>query len=379
MKRIICILVILGICSICKTNASAMEMDADDSEQIISGYDFKEADQMLKENGYTGGFQELIREVLSENNKSDQGIFKILWNKICKVTGAEWKDQKGRWISVLTLALLSAFLSNFMNSFSKEGISEIGCLIVYLAILGLLFGAFMQMQALAEQYINLLSKFMKVTIPGLMIAVGVAGKSLSAAAFYEIALAVIYGVNWILIFLLLPMVQIYVGVSLVNGISKEDMFSKTTDMLETWISWILKTMVAVVIGVSVIRGMIIPSMDAFKNTSAGKILELFPVIGKANSLTQLLIGSGRIIKNGIGTAMLISLVVLCSVPLLKLTLFGLIYQGTSALIQPVTKQELSESILAIAKGTGFLMRIMLTQFVLFFVLISLICILTNLS
>lgn len=346
-------------------------------EKLLELFDFTKADQMLTENGQNKGIKETAKELMS--NEED-GFLGSLAEKIKDTLTNEFLNQKNSWLALIGLSFLSAFLVNFMNTFSSGNFFESSHLILYLAVMGLLFETFLRISQMAGAFLSCTSDFMKYVLPSLMIAVGIASGHLSSVGFYEIAFGVIACGNWIFTSLLLPLVQVYVSISIINGISKEDIFSKTAEVIENIVNWVLKSMIGIVVGLNLIKGMILPSVDAFRNSSVGKMASLIPGIGSgASAVTELFIGSGRIIKNGIGAAVLLGLVSLCVIPLLRLLLFSLLYQITSAVLQPVTNKQMTESIMATAKGAGLLLKILITEFVLFFLTVSLICILTNLS
>ena len=94
-----------------------------------------------------------------------------------------------------------------------------------------------QLSAALEGILN----FMNVLVPAYYIAVATATEASSAAMFYQIVLFVITLVERLLIYLILPGIQIYVLISLVNQLSREDFLSRMAELLKTCISWVMKT------------------------------------------------------------------------------------------------------------------------------------------
>ena len=89
--------------------------------------------------------------------------------------------------------------------------------------------------------------------------------ALSAAVFYE---GVFFGVadpvdssN-----ILLPAAEIYVLLRLVNHLSREEMLGKFAEFLKTVVSWALKTLLGLVAGLQVVRGLVAPVMDSLKRS-----------------------------------------------------------------------------------------------------------------
>ena len=85
--------------------------------------------------------------------------------------------------------------------------------------------------------------------------------ALSAAVFYEGVLLLVWLIQWILLNVLLPAAEIYVLLRLVNHLSREEMLGKFAEFLKTVVSWALKTLLGLVAGLQVVRGLVAPVMD----------------------------------------------------------------------------------------------------------------------
>ena len=64
----------------------------------------------------------------------------------------------------------------------------------------------------------------------------------------------------------LPAIKIYMAISLVNNISREDFLSGTTHVIENFINFVNKTMVGIVTGLHIIQGLLLPSVDTVSYT-----------------------------------------------------------------------------------------------------------------
>jgi stage III sporulation protein AE len=78
-------------------------------------------------------------------------------------------------------------------------------------------------------------------------------------------------------------------------------------------------MVGLVLGFHLIQSMVLPYVDSLKTGAVQKIIGVIPGIGQGvNSVAQMMLGSGVLIKNTIGAAGIILLLILSMIPLLKL-------------------------------------------------------------
>ena len=92
---------------------------------------------------------------------------------------------------------------------------------------------------------------------------------------------------------------------------------------------------------------------------------------------QVLLGSGALIKNGIGTVALIFLLLLCLVPILKLGIVAIMYQGAAAVVQPAADKRIVACISAVASGTKLLLKLVLYTLILFVVTVAIVCAASN--
>ena len=281
---------------------------------------------------------------------------------------------------VILTALFGALLSRFSEAFSKNGIGETGFYVTYLLLTSLLLGAFLSTKELGEELIRHMLQFMQVLIPVFFVAVAYAGGSVTALAFYQMVLLVIAAVLWLFLVILLPLIQVYVCLQLVNSLSREDFLSKAAELLETILEWSMRTLLGVVIGIHMIQGLVLPMVDSVKSAALRRAVSAIPWVGKGGeAVAQVLLGSGALIKNAIGMAALVVLVMICIIPVVKLGVIALLYQAAAAMLQPAADARLVESILAVSSGTRLVMRLVIHTLVLFMLTLAIICAVSNAS
>lgn len=275
-------------------------------EDLLGEMDFTEVEQMLDETlNEDISFEQMVRDLISGkvplNKETIRNLLEGTFLSEIKANGTSM-------VYVLLLAVLSAALTNFTRVFERSQTADISFYVVYLLLLAVLIQSFRTVNSVAEMVLGQMTEFMKMLMPTYMLTVAAAKGPTTATVFYELLIALIYGVNLVLFRILLPLCNVYVVLSLVNYISREDMLSKTADLIKTIIGWGLKTMMAVVIGLNIVQGLITPAVDTFKNTTAHKAITAIPGIGNTmNAVSEVVIGSGMLIKNGVGVGILIVL------------------------------------------------------------------------
>lgn len=367
-----------------ETVATAAETDTwGGLEQVIpEGLDdWSDLDRFLQqETGEAGRgitFSGLMKELLAGNGKAAGAMilsaFKdTLFQEISR--GSQMAGQ------LLALGLIGAVFANFSDIFTSSQISETGFFMTYLLAFTILAAGFADSVVIAKDVLEKQMEFLKVLIPAYFMTVAWAGGSLSSVAWYEVVLFLITAVQWLYVSMLVPVTQIYILLVMAGHITKEDMLSKLTDLLKTGVEWGTKSLIGIVLGFQVIQGLVLPYADSVHTAGVQKLLQVIPGIGQgASAVTKLMLGSGVLIKNTMGAAAVVILVLLSLVPVLKLLVLLLLYRGVAAVMQPVCDKRLVACISSVADGQKLLLGLVVSSLLLFVITIALICAGTNVS
>ncbi len=291
---------------------------------------------------------------------------------IGEILFGELKRQKTVAFSILTLLLGAAMFSNFAGIFEKSQVSDVSFYVIYLILFTMLTKAFFEMSLLAEEALEQLLTFMKLLMPAYLLAALLSSQTLGGAAFYELILTALSLIQWGMRYVILPAVNFYFLFTLLNHISGEDYLSKMAGLLKSAVEWLLKSMTAAILGLQAVQGVILPAVDAMKQTLLQKSGGSIPVIGEIfNHVTEMVLGAAVLIRNGVGTAGLIVLLFLCLSPALKLLVTGLTYRILAAGAQPVAEKRLMECLDGCGKGILLLLRVVLCTGMLFFLALAL--------
>lgn len=360
-----------------EADAYGEDMDVDAyGEDLLEDIEFDEIEELLDETFEEDiSFEQMVRDMIRGKIPIEKGLVGHLL-ETCFVS--EVKEHGRAMVYVLLLAVLSALLTNFTRIFERSQIADIGFYVVYLLLLAILIQSFQTVNSIAESVLGQMTEFMKLLMPVYMITIAAAKGGTTATVFYEFLIMLIYGVNFLLFRILLPLCNVYVVLGLVNYISREDMLSKLTGLIKQLIGWGLKTLLGVVIGLNVVQGLITPALDTFKTSTMHKAVSAIPGVGTTmNAVTEVVIGSGMLIKNGIGVGILVVLVLISLVPVLKVGVSMLLYKLVAAVIQPITDKRMSDCIHVVSEGTRLLLKCVITSLVLFFITVAILAVSTS--
>ncbi len=348
-----------------------------DGSDMISRYDFDEIDSMLEEifPREQLGFKETLMGILSGD--LDFSIH-LLGRLVADQLGYAFKSSRDSLIHMLVIALLAALFGNFSKVFKSRQISDISFYALYLLLIALAISSFEAVVDWVRGGIEALVAFMGVFCPLYFLAVSVARGSITSVAFYHIVLFLIFLTEVLILNFLLPMLHIYMMVRVLNYLSDEDYLSKFAELIEMAVSWILKTVLACIVGLNVIQGLISPAIDSVKRSAITRSAEAIPGIGDAiGGMAEVAIGTAVLVKNGIGMAGAVISVALCMVPLAQVACIALLYKLAAAVIQPVSDKRIVGLIETVGDGCRMLLSVVFTTGFLFLLTIVVVAAVTG--
>lgn len=343
----------------------------------------KETQEGLLEDMELEQMQEAVNELLGEETFSLQEALGRLLNgeelfskaflgELFRGFAASYiTPDRDTLVQVLLLVLVAALFSNFTNVFGNGQTGEISFYVVYMLLLVLLLHSFGSIsQSLADSLGGFIT-FMKALMPSYFLAVTAANGSASAMVFYEMALAVIFLVQVVLLKAVLPGIHAYVLLQMVNYLHNEDFLSKMAELLKTVLEWTLNTCTAAVIGMQIIQNMISPAVDSLKRDMLGKTAAAIPGVGNAiNGVTEVALGTAVLIRNGLGVTGILVLLVLGFPPVCRLGMTTLLYKFLAALVQPISDKRMVGCLSTVGDGCRLLLRVLLTTGLLLLITIA---------
>ena len=283
----------------------------------------------------------------------------------------EFSQSKKSLVYILMLAVAAAVFANFSGIFPNRQIAEISFYLLYLLLFTVCLNGFRVMTDFTAQRLGLLTSFMKVLGPVYFLAVAVARGSVTSIAFYNLVLFLIFLVELLILNVLLPFVQVYTILELLDHLSSEEYLSKMAELIHTGISWSIRTLLACVIGLNLIQGMLLPVIDSVKRGVVAKTAEAIPGVGDAiGGMAEVVLGTTVLVKNSIGITGAVICVGICAVPFLQVAVISFLYKLVAAVIQPVSDERIVGCVSGIGKGYELLLKIIFTTGLLFLLTIA---------
>lgn len=311
----------------------------------------------------------VVNLVTSKNNFSIEQIGKDIKDGVIK----EIKDNIGTLTSLISIAVIAAVFTNFSHAFQNNQVAETGFYVAYLLLFSVLTVSFITAANLAADTLSAVLTFMKALVPAYFLSVAFSSSAGTSIVYYEATLFLITFVDVLLIKLVIPMINIYLIVSMANNLSKEDLLSKLAELISVVIKWSLKSLLALVVGFNAIQGLILPVADRIKKSTLLKAAGAIPGVGDVfGSVTESILGAGILLKNAIGVAGVVVIIIICAVPIIKLTVTALIYRISCAAVQPISDKRMLNCVNATAEAAGLLLQTVCVGAVLFLLTITIV-------
>ena len=298
-----------------------------------------------------------------------QGFFENIGNEI--------SDNRELLVKLIILVIVAAIFYNYSSIIKFSYVGEQGFYITYLMIAVLLMQSFSIVYDIAEETIYYINDVMKCLLPAFYMSVVLCSGLTTSQMVNSMFLWMLSFIEKILLHIVLPGIRIYFLIVILNQINTKDRFSKLAVLIKQGIQFILKAVVTGIIGLNIMKSMLVPVYDNAKYNIFQKGLSVIPGGMSLSGLSTILLGAGVLIKNSVGITAVIILLILGSVPLLKMLCFLIVYKVILTLIQPISDNRILTGIQGTADSMGIMLRAAATSVVLSVLSIAIVILTTN--
>ena len=300
---------------------------------------------------------------ISRDNICDY-VFDLFFYEIAAV--------KPLFIQIISMSILFAFFGKLLVTKSQY-VSEMSFFVVYTGIMLLLLQSFQLISEVVESGIGKTTSFMTAFIPTYAATLLLSGNSSSAGFFYEVAFGMIYLLELAMKFVFVPGVHIYVLLIMIDHMFEERRFLKLAELIGSAVRGTLKFGLASVVGFSVVQSILTPAKDRLSTSSLYHGIQSIPGVGSTFSATgELLLGCAIMIKNSVGAAALVVLLIVCAAPLCSVFCFTVMYRVVAAFLEPFCDKRIVECVAGVGRGSGMYCRILFDLMLYFFITVSMI-------
>ncbi len=375
MKKIL-IFILLFVCMNQCVFADEETFEIIDEYAKVYGSEIQEATGKLKD----VDFEELVPgfdvdKIVSslakgENIFSVQGIL----NKGIGILAGEIRNTLKILVFILALGLLCTYLTNIQNSFGSKSVSDAAFFVCYMVIVGIASAAFFQVIGCGKTLVSNLSLFMRTMAPVALVTLTASGAIISATSFELIFMGVIEIAELLLETVFIPLILITAALSMVNNLSQNLNAEKLVQFMNKTTKWGIGIVMTVFVGVMGLQGIVAGSADGLTvkvtKFAAGNLI---PLVGGALSETvETVMNCSVVIKNAVGVAGIIMVVLIVAVPVIKVAACLIMFRLSAALLQPVCDKRIVKCISELADSMSAVFGLMMVVSVMFVIMITII-------
>lgn len=328
-------------------------------QKLLSFLNFKDLDNFLDSVLYGNGVraEDLIEELIT----GDFSSFTKLLGEYMKDAFLGNLDQcRNLFLGIMLLGIFAILLNSMSDLFSNSRIALFSGYFIFMFASLLLMKTFVVSYESARGLLEEMEEFIGALMPVFCIALGMANGTITAAAHYELQLLLLFLVQKILIRILLPLVQIYCILHVVNQLPEGNRFGGLLALIKKVVIFITKASLFASLGGSMLQAALLPGVDGMKSRLFMKTISVFPGLGDyANAIGEIVIQGAGLIKNSIGIIGIFVLLLMCVRPVVETALYGCVIRLASALLQISGEKRFTEHIWKMADSFFMLARIQL--------------------
>lgn len=317
-------------------------------------------------------FVQIFCEVIAGK---DVSLLEALPELVVELARKNCEDLLGSCLTLLLLGILAALLSHLSSAFKEKGIGDVAIVFSYMAGCVLLMQLFFTMAETSLTLIRALVGFTEVVIPIFYFAVAMTRQIGTAANFYQLNLLLLYAVEVIIPEVVVPLVSAYVYLSILSGLSGDDLFAGFLKLLKKALSLLQKSALLVVSGAGVMKKLLHGATDGMNLTIWQKTFGAVPAVGDlSDAVTGIMVGASVLIKNGLGISIFIIVIMLVFAPLIKLFLIALMLQFIAAFMNVFGDKKFSLCVERVSAGGFMLLKSCICCISIFLIVIALVCV-----
>lgn len=345
-----------------------------DWQDSISLDEVESAFQKMQGNDSSFSIQEYVDDIMAGRVPFSLGE---IWNRGITHIADQFNGQRKVLFQILALGIIAGIFVNFSGTIGDRNLGETGFYITYLLLFSTTAMGFYTIYHVAAETIENLLDFMRALVPAFSLSLLMGNGSGTSAAYYETMLIAISLLEALMANVLLPGVQVYFFLSMMNQLA-DNHFSKLTELVRSFLRWSQKILIGVLVGYQGIQGILVPVIDKVKNNTVLQTAKGLPGVGNTvGSVADTVVGSSMLIKSAIGVGGLACILILCFYPLVKIIVFTLLYRIGGAVVQPVSDRRVAAALHAAAESGKILAGYVTAGALMFLISILIVLVSTN--
>ncbi len=260
-------------------------------------------------------------------------------------------------VRFILIVLLCNLLETLSASFKSKNTTQISFFVCYIVVLYSVIQSFFVMVELARSAIDRMGEIMFACVPSLLAFLTTSGYVTTAASAAPVVIGGLNLSTYVIKHLILPCIISVVVLDVISTMSSEFKIDKLIALFYKGMKWILKGILIASVGILGFYKMTLPYVDTTVRKAATNISAAFiPVIGDAvGSAVDFVVNYSFLVKNAFSAGVILWIVMIVSLPLIKILAYVIVYHAAAAAIEPIGDKKMASIATRLAKGCEFIM------------------------
>ena len=241
---------------------------------------------------------------------------------------------------IICIILIMSIISG-MSLEKKSEITDITYLVCFICIATIMTVTFKDTVSIFKNTTDILTKIMQIVSP-FLIAILIGTGAITTTGFIQPLLLFISSfIGFIITYVVLPFISVSVALNIISAISDNFRFSAMSKMFNKCSIWIIGIVLTVFLGILSLETSLSSSVDSLTiDVTQAAMSNFIPVVGKffSDSL-ETVVGATKIIGKTGGVVGILAIIMVSSVPLIKLVAIMIVYMIISAIVQAINQNE----------------------------------------
>lgn len=284
-------------------------------------------------------------------------------------------------IKLIVLVVLCAVLKNLQTSFLNKGVGELAFYVCYIVLVSILMVSFGTAVKAGTEIIDGMVNFMYASIPVLITLLISSGNITSGGVLQPLLIMIVQVSATMIKNIFIPLIVLSTIISIVDNISDKVQVARLAAFLKHITQWSLGLILTVFIAIVSLQGSLGAVVDGVTSKTAKFAISVFiPVAGKyLADAADAVIGCTLLIKNAVGVAIMVGIIVICLLPILKMLAIIALYRMTCVLLEPVAEGRIIKCISEVANSMTYILAIVASVAFMFLITITALIMASNMS
>lgn len=283
--------------------------------------------------------------------------------------------------TIIILTVFSMLLQTLQTAFEQNQVSKVAYAVAFMVIIILAVDSFSTAVDSAKSAIHTMIQFMLALVPLVLTLLASMGNNGSVAMFHPLIVFMIHAIGTLIYTVVFPLLFFSAVLGIVSCLSEKYKVNQLANLLRRISVGLLGSLLTIFLAVISVQGATAAVADGVTIRTAKYVAGNFvPVVGRMFSdAADTVIGASLLVKNAIGMAGVLILLLISAFPAVKILSLAFIYNFSAAVMQPLGDSPIIQCLNIIGKTLIYVFASLATVGLMFFLAVTIIVAAGNIS